>query len=212
MIIGYFDKNKMNSSDNDKYYISITNLNDKYNRYMKSIDTGMRSDNTNTNNMIAVPINASSIGQLLQSSSLSSQPSIPSPLPSPPTATAVSAVTAPSSTISIKKKVFVLDFNGGVTALQVNNLREEVTAILLAISSDNTNNTDNNNEKNEYAVVLKLKSGGGTVTGYGLASAQLARLREAGVKLTILIDGNISLSSSSSSSLSLTLSLLLLLL
>ena len=33
-----------------------------------------------------------------------------------------------------------------------------------------------------------LNTGGGTVTGYGLAAAQLQRLKEKGVKLTICVE------------------------
>ena len=33
-----------------------------------------------------------------------------------------------------------------------------------------------------------MNSGGGTVTGYGLAAAQLTRFRDAGVKLTICVE------------------------
>ena len=37
-------------------------------------------------------------------------------------------------------------------------------------------------------VVLVLNTGGGTVTGYGLAAAQLGRLKAAGIKLTICVE------------------------
>merc|ERR1712071_671967 len=56
-----------------------------------------------------------------------------------------------------KKNVYVLDFNGDVTASQVDNLREEVSSILL-LPTDHT----------DVEVVVKLSSPGGTVTGYGL--------------------------------------------
>ena len=36
--------------------------------------------------------------------------------------------------------------------------------------------------------MLVLNTGGGTVTGYGLAAAQLARLKAAGIKLTICVE------------------------
>jgi len=59
--------------------------------------------------------------------------------------------------------VYVLNFNGDVTASQVEFLREEITAVLEA------------SEGIEDEVVLVLQTGGGTVTGYGLAAAQLQR-------------------------------------
>ena len=37
-------------------------------------------------------------------------------------------------------------------------------------------------------VVLNLESGGGTVIGYGLAAAQLSRLKDSKIKLTVCID------------------------
>ena len=69
-----------------------------------------------------------------------------------------------------KKDVHVLDFNGDVTASQVESLREEVSSILLLP----TVHTD-------VEVVVKLSSPGGTVTGYGLAVAQLTRFRQHGI-------------------------------
>jgi len=77
-----------------------------------------------------------------------------------------------------KKNVYVIDFNGDVSASQVENLREEVSSILLLAPTN-----DNNLE-----VVVKLSSHGGTVTGYGLAAAQLTRFRAKGIPLTICVE------------------------
>ena len=74
-----------------------------------------------------------------------------------------------------KKKVFVLNFNGDVKASQVDNLREEITAILqLATPIDE--------------VVVRLESPGGVVHGYGLAASQLMRIRDRQIQLTICVD------------------------
>merc|ERR1719247_2168643 len=62
---------------------------------------------------------------------------------------------------------YVLKFFGDVTASQVATLRQEVTAVL--------GNADAEGRGDE--VVLVLNTGGGTVTGYGLAAAQLTRLK-----------------------------------
>jgi len=75
-----------------------------------------------------------------------------------------------------KKRLFVTDFPGDVTASQVDDLREEVTAILRSATP------------NEDEVLLVLQSGGGTVTGYGLAAAQLKRIKDANLKLTICVE------------------------
>jgi len=73
------------------------------------------------------------------------------------------------------KSLFVMKFPGDVTASQLNELREEVTAII-------------RNVKPGDEALLILQSGGGTVTGYGLAAGQLVRLREKGVFLTIAVE------------------------
>lgn len=77
--------------------------------------------------------------------------------------------------IESKPRVFVLDFDGDIKASATDSLRHEITALLtLATPKDE--------------VVLRLESGGGMVHSYGLASSQLARIRQAGVPLTVCID------------------------
>lgn len=74
-----------------------------------------------------------------------------------------------------KSRVYVLDFDGDIKASATEQLRHEVTALLtLATPRDE--------------VVLRLESGGGMVHGYGLAASQLARIRQAGVPLTVCVD------------------------
>ena len=75
----------------------------------------------------------------------------------------------------VPKSLFVMRFPGDVQASQLNQLREEVTAIIR-----------NSNPGDEAMVVLQ--SGGGTVTGYGLAAGQLVRLKEAGLFLTMAVE------------------------
>lgn len=76
---------------------------------------------------------------------------------------------------SIKPKLFVIDFNGDIKASQVEQLRDEVTAILSIA-------------KPEDEVLIRLESPGGSVNGYGLAAAQLQRLRDKDIHLTVSID------------------------
>ncbi|WP_193075404.1 protease SohB [Pseudomonas sp. FME51] len=74
-----------------------------------------------------------------------------------------------------RDKVFVLNFHGDIKASALESLRHEVTAVLeLATPTDE--------------IVVKLESGGGMVHAYGLAASQLARIREAGVPLTVCVD------------------------
>lgn len=74
------------------------------------------------------------------------------------------------------QKVYLIDFKGDMAASAVENLREEITLILATAKSGRDR------------VVLRLESPGGMVHGYGLAAAQLVRLRDAGFNLTILVD------------------------
>ena len=87
-----------------------------------------------------------------------------------------SSSSSSSTTITSKPSLFVMDFPGDVQASQVDDLREEVTAILRTA----TPGVDE--------ALLVLQSGGGTVTGYGLAAGQLQRFRAAGIKLTICVE------------------------
>jgi len=75
----------------------------------------------------------------------------------------------------VKPRVYVLDFDGDIKASATESMRHEITALLTLAT-----------EKDE--VVLRLESGGGMVHSYGLASSQLARIRQAGIPLTICID------------------------
>ena len=74
------------------------------------------------------------------------------------------------------QKVYVLDFKGDMAASAVESLREEITLILATAKAGRDR------------VVLRLESPGGMVHGYGLAAAQLVRLRDAGFNLTICVD------------------------
>ncbi|MBE9578284.1 MULTISPECIES: protease SohB [Moraxella] len=73
------------------------------------------------------------------------------------------------------KSVFVLDFDGDIKASAVAHLREEISVIISSAKSGDE-------------VVVRLESGGGQVNAYGLASAQLARLKQAGLILTVCVD------------------------
>ncbi len=74
-----------------------------------------------------------------------------------------------------KKRVYVLDFDGDIRASEVEKMRREITAILTTVTS-------------EDEVVVRLESGGGMVTSYGLAASQLDRIKQHDVPLTICVD------------------------
>ncbi|RUO56127.1 protease SohB [Pseudidiomarina homiensis] len=73
------------------------------------------------------------------------------------------------------KRVFVIDFKGSMDAHEVDNLRREVNAVIGAAKPSDT-------------VFVRLESPGGVVHGYGLAAAQLQRLRDAELKLVVSVD------------------------
>ena len=74
-----------------------------------------------------------------------------------------------------KPKLFVLSFNGSMDAHEVEELRQEITAVLAII-------------KPEDQVVVKLESPGGVVHGYGLAASQLLRFRTRNIPFTAVVD------------------------
>jgi serine protease SohB len=74
-----------------------------------------------------------------------------------------------------KGRIFVLDFDGDVEASAVENLREEISAIVSAA---------NEGDK----VLLRLESPGGMVHAYGLAASQLTRIKDAELELIIAVD------------------------
>ncbi len=72
-------------------------------------------------------------------------------------------------------KVFVLQFEGDVSASEVEHLRTEVSAVLtLATPQDE--------------VVICIESPGGMVHSYGFAASQLSRVRARNIPLTVVVD------------------------
>lgn len=75
-----------------------------------------------------------------------------------------------------KQFVYLLDFlKGDVEASAVDHLKEEINAVLTVAKKDDE-------------VILRIESPGGVVHGYGLAAAQILRLREAGLQVTVCVD------------------------
>ncbi|WP_417531927.1 protease SohB [Marinobacter lipolyticus] len=75
-----------------------------------------------------------------------------------------------------RKRVFVLDFDGDIKASDTDPLRRAVTAVLSVA------------DPARDEVVIRLESGGGLVHSYGLAAAQLDRIRSKGLHLTACVD------------------------
>ena len=76
----------------------------------------------------------------------------------------------------LAKRVFVLDFKGDIRARAARRLANEIDAVLTVARP----------EADE--VVLKIESPGGTITGYGLAAAEVMRLKAHKIKVTACVD------------------------
>jgi serine protease SohB len=74
-----------------------------------------------------------------------------------------------------RPRVFVLGFDGDIRASAVENLREEISAVVQVARPNDE-------------VLLRLESSGGMVHTYGLAASQLKRLGSAGIRMTAAVD------------------------
>jgi serine protease SohB len=75
-----------------------------------------------------------------------------------------------------RKRLYVLAFKGDMRATAVKRLGHEIDAVLTVA------------RPGADEVALRLDSPGGTVTGYGLAAAEILRLRERKIAVTALVD------------------------
>ena len=76
---------------------------------------------------------------------------------------------------NVKKRTFVIDFDGDIKASAVEFLRHEISAIISVAKV-----TDE--------IIMRLDSSGGMVHTYGLAASQLGRINSAKIPLTICVD------------------------
>lgn len=77
--------------------------------------------------------------------------------------------------ISQQQRLYVLDFEGDIKASATEALAQSITT-LLAVAGKND------------VILVRLTSTGGMVPHYGLAAAQLARVKAAGIKLMVSVD------------------------
>lgn len=88
---------------------------------------------------------------------------------------AAKAATKAGKTPDANPRIFVLDFDGNLSADGNDALRDEISAVLQAAQPHDQ-------------VLLRLESPGGLVHAYGLAASQLQRIRDKGLKLTVAVD------------------------
>ena len=79
------------------------------------------------------------------------------------------------SSKDLEKKLFVIDFKGNIKASEIVSLRREISGIILSY-------------KKGDEVLLRLENSGGTVHEHGLAAAQLKRIKDKKIPLTICVD------------------------
>ena len=88
-----------------------------------------------------------------------------------------SAADSPNNNEKTRDLVYVLNFRGDMRPTQVESLKDEITAVL-SLPED----------RRPDEIVLNLYSGGGSVSGYGLAETELRRIKAAGISLTCTVD------------------------
>ncbi len=74
-----------------------------------------------------------------------------------------------------RSRVYALTFEGDLDATKVSHLRHEINAVLTKAGAGDE-------------VVVRVKSFGGRVHGYGLAASQLQRVRQHGLNLVVAVD------------------------
>ena len=74
------------------------------------------------------------------------------------------------------KRIYVLGFKGDMRATAVKRLGSEIDAVLIAA------------RPGADEAVIRIESPGGTVTGYGLAAAEILRLRQHRIRVTASVD------------------------
>ena len=95
--------------------------------------------------------------------------------PDAPQAAAESDAGGAQAEEAAKSRVYALTFEGDLDATKVSHLRHEINAVLTKAGSGDE-------------VVVRVKSFGGRVHGYGLAASQLQRVREHGLSLVVAVD------------------------
>ena len=102
------------------------------------------------------------------------QAPVPQSLDAPQTA-AKSDAGGGEAGVAGKSRVYALTFEGDMDATKVSHLRHEINAVLTKASAGDE-------------VVVRVKSFGGRVHGYGLAASQLQRVRQHGLNLVVAVD------------------------
>ena len=87
----------------------------------------------------------------------------------------IDAASEEHSVANVKKRTFVIDFDGDIKASAVEFLRHEISAIISV-------------GKVTDEIIMRLDSSGGMVHTYGLAASQLGRINSAKIPLTICVD------------------------
>ncbi len=74
-----------------------------------------------------------------------------------------------------KKNLFIINFNGDITASDINKIKDIISLLILE-------------RKHINEILIKLTSSGGLVNNYGLAASSIKLLKDKNITLTVAID------------------------
>ncbi|WP_323843950.1 protease SohB [Microbulbifer magnicolonia] len=193
VIIGFVVANREHLKERVQGHISVTHLNDRYEQFKESLleavmdkhefaqrKKHLAKDKKAQEKALAKKHKAEQKKKPQEKVRHAGLESTETPLPEQGEADAEAGDRQSPALITHKpegerKRIFVMQFDGDIKASALHQLREEVTAVLQVAEPGDE-------------VLVCLESPGGMVANYGLAASQLARVRSAGIQLTIAVD------------------------
>ncbi|MFC6635416.1 protease SohB [Microbulbifer taiwanensis] len=193
VIIGFIVANREHLKERVQGHISVTHLNDRYEQFKETLLEAVMDkhefsrrrkqltrDKKAQEKALAKKHKAEQKKKPQQKVLQSGLESTETPVPGQGEADAEAGEQHTPAVITEKpagerKRIYVMHFDGDIKASALSQLREEITAVLEVAEPGDE-------------VVVCLESPGGMVANYGLAASQLARVRSAGILLTIAVD------------------------
>ncbi|WP_237060790.1 protease SohB [Microbulbifer sediminum] len=186
VVIGFIVANRAQLKEHVQGHISVTHLNDRYEQMKEALLHAVLDKHTFNQRKKQQAKEQKAREKALAKKHKAEKKGKGGKAPVPPIADMPERAEAdaeagtPGKTAQVpagdeRARVYVVHFDGDIKASALDSLREEITAILQVA------------EKGDEVLVV-LESPGGMVANYGLAASQLARVRTAGVRLTIAVD------------------------
>ncbi|QFT55462.1 protease SohB [Microbulbifer sp. THAF38] len=181
VLVGFIFANREQLKERVQGHISVTRLNDRYEQFKETLlEALMEKHEFNQRKKQLAKEKKAEEKALVKrhkaaAKEKASKGGSVAETKEPQTDTASEAPEKAADSMGERKRIFVTHFNGDIKASGLSHLREEITAILQVAEAGDE-------------VLLCLESPGGMVANYGLAASQLARVRSAGIQLTIAVD------------------------